>query len=105
MDAFFLLHTPARVGVCGTFRVSVPVNQKARSITHLRNCRTRAKIPNCRRKHVFTLVEKGSEVVRFVSPVRQVGSTRPATCGLLIYVKGKLVIGAHIYIKMLRTLG
>src|SRR5450432_1629879 len=65
----------------------------------------RSKIPNGCRKHVLAGMEKGSEIVRFVPPMRQVASTRPVACTLLIYVKEKLAIGAHIYVKMLWRLG
>jgi len=104
-DPFFFFHIPAGVGIRHAFSISVPMDQKAHSIAHLRDCGAGAKIPDRRREHILSSAKKRTKIVGFVSPVCQVAAAGTATDASLIYLEDELVIGAHIYIKMRLQLG
>jgi hypothetical protein len=102
---FLYFHTPTRIRVHLVLSIALPMGEKGCPVAHLCDGRMRAKIPHHGCQHIPAGSKKWSEIVSFVSPVGEITAARTVAHSLLIYIKDELVIGAHVYIEVLRRFG
>ena len=78
------------------------MQQESRPVAYLRNRAVLAKIPNNCRERVFSCVQHRSNVIRFISPVRQISAARSPPRLAPVHVQNKLIVRANIHSKMFR---
>src|SRR5579885_3394570 len=100
--SLFLLHLPARVRIGSTLRLSVSAYHEAYAVANLRERRCHSEVPYRGGQHIAARMQKRSEIVGFIVPVRQIAPRGAAPHLPLIRTQHKLVVGADVHHKVFR---